>query len=162
MKIDLMLNFEEKHVSVRSGDRLVDVLRKEFSLESLLPDCLSGSCGKCIVVMDGRLTYSCLVPAFKAQGTSILTYEEISRSKEAKDIDVCFAEAGNQPCAFCKAAKTLVIVDLLSKNPLPDRPAILDHLSMISCPCTDPYSLVEVILAAADRINKRKFNRENQ
>ena len=111
--------------------------------------------------MDGRLTYSCLVPAFKANGTSILTYEEISKSQAAKDIDACFSETGSQPCPFCRASKTLVIVDLLSKNPLPDRSAILAHLSMVSCPCTDPYSLVETVNAAADRINKRKFNREN-
>ena len=160
MIIDVTVNGVPRHLKSRSGDRLVDVLRKELKLLSLSPDCLQGRCGKCLVFMDGRIVHSCLVPAFKARATTILTFEAIAKNPEANDIEKAFQITQTQPCPFCRSAKIMAIFDLLSRIPLPGEEDILEALDMVSCPCSDPLGLIQAVKLAAELRNKRKFSRE--
>ncbi len=50
----------------------------------------------------------------------------------------------------------------VARNPLPGKEEILDQLEMVSCPCTDPVSLVAAVGIAAELRNKRKFNRADK
>ncbi len=160
MIIDVTVNGVQRHLKSRSGDRLVDMLRKELRLSSLNADCLQGRCGKCLVFMDGRIVHSCLIPAFKARGGTILTFEEIAKNPEVNDIEKAFHATHTQPCPFCHTAKTMVIFDLLSRVPLPSEEDIVEALDMVSCPCGDPIGLIQTVKLAAELRNKRKFNRE--
>jgi carbon-monoxide dehydrogenase small subunit len=162
MIVDMTVNGMPRHIQARSGDRLVDVLRKELSLDSLLPDCLSGHCGRCIVSMDGRLVHSCLVPAFKARGSAILTYEALAVLPETQDIEAAFEAMESPPCPFCRKAKVLVIHGLLAENPNPGEEAIVGALSMVDCPCTDHRSLTEAVGRAVEGRSRRIYNRANQ
>ena len=162
MIVDLTINGATKRLQARSGDRLVDVLRKDLSLSSLLSDCLSGRCGRCFIFLDGRLVHSCLIPAFKAKGSLVVTYEALKDTPEVKEIAIAFENARALPCAFCRTGKIMAILDLLSRSPLPERKEILEQMDMVSCPCTDPVSLVAAIDMAAEMRNKRKFNRADK
>jgi len=160
MIVDCTVNGVLRHLKTRSGDRLVDVLRRELRLSSLSSDCLQGRCGKCLIFMDGRIVHSCLVPAFKARGSILLTFEALSRSPEVKDIETALSSAQVLACPFCRTAKIMAIYDLLARMPLPGEDDILEALDMISCPCTDPEGLVQAVKIASELRNKRKFNRE--
>lgn len=162
MIVDINVNGEMRHLQTRSGDRLVDVLRDRLSIASLLPDCLSGRCGRCFVFLDGRLVQSCLLPAFKAKGARVVTFEGIADSPEVAEIEEALRQAGALPCPFCRAAKIMAIMDLLERHPLPDEKAAMEQLDMVSCACTDPISLAKAIGLAADARSKRKFNRANK
>ncbi|HWR10856.1 MAG TPA: 2Fe-2S iron-sulfur cluster-binding protein [Rectinemataceae bacterium] len=162
MIIDLSVNGAVRHLQARSGDRLVDVLRNELSLSSLLPDCLSGKCGRCFVFMDGRLVLSCMIPAFKAKGSTILSYEAIEDDPDVEEIVLAMQKAQALPCAFCRKGKIMAITDLLARSPLPEEKEILKQLDMVACPCTDPESLVKAVGIAAEMRNKRKFNRADK
>ena len=162
MIVDMTVNGMPRHLQARSGDRLVDVLRKELSLDSLLPDCLAGRCGRCFIYLDGRIVHSCLIPAFKARGSVILTYEALASLPETKDIDAAFEAMESPPCPFCRKAKVLVIHGLLAENPNPGREEIVRAISMVDCPCTDYRTLIEAVGKAAEGRNKRIYNRANQ
>lgn len=160
MTIETTINGMVHTLSIRSGDRLVDILRKDLKITSLLPDCRGGTCGRCLIIMDGRLCHSCLLPAFKAHGADISTYERVSESPVALAVEKGFIEDGQHPCQFCRTAKIMVLTDLLIKSPLPDREEILDHLELVTCPCTDLEALSSTVQKVAEHINRRKFNRE--
>jgi len=162
MIIELTLNGVPKRLQARSGDRLADMLRKELALTSIITDCLAGRCGRCFVFLDGRLAHSCLVPAFKAKGSIIVTFEALADTDDVKEIIQGFENAQAQPCQFCRTGKIMAVIDLLSRNPLPDKDDILEQLDMVSCPCTDPESLVKAVDIASELRNKRKFQRANQ
>ena len=162
MIIDASVNGMTRHLHARSGDRLVDVLRKELTLDSLLPDCLSGRCGRCLLYLDGRLCYSCLVPAFKAKGSVILSYEAIAALPETKDIESAFDAMDSPPCPFCRKAKIMIVHSLLAETPNPGEDEIIHALSLVDCPCTDHQALVKAIGRAAEGRNKRIYTRENK
>jgi carbon-monoxide dehydrogenase small subunit len=160
MIIDVSVNGIQRHLKSRNGDRLVDVLKKELGLSSLTADCLQGRCGKCLIFMDGRIVHSCLIPAFKARGSSIVTFEGIAKKPEVMDIEKAFQLTQTQSCSFCHTAKIMTIFDLLSRVPLPNEDDIVEALDMVPCPCSDPIGLIQAVKLAAELRNKRKFNRE--
>ncbi len=162
MTIELTVNGLSRRIQVRSGDRLVDVLRRQCSLDSLLPDCLAGRCGRCLVFMDGRLAQSCLIPAFKAKGSAIMSYEALAANADMESIRKVLEASPAKPCEFCMRAKTLAIYDLLTRNPTPEKEEILGQLSMVDCSCSDPQGLCEAVELAADIMAQRKYGRADK
>lgn len=162
MTIELTINGTPAKLTVHSTDRLVDVLRGQARIGSLLPDCLAGCCGRCLIFLDGRLVNSCLVPAFKAKGSSIATFESLVKSELLMDIEKGLAAAKAFPCAFCRSGKIMAIADLLSWKSLPDRDDIVEQMKIVSCSCTDTESLVQATLIAADLAGRRKYRRDNK
>lgn len=162
MTIELTVNGLSRRIQVRSGDRLVDALRKHCSLDSLQPDCLAGRCGRCFVFIDGRLVQSCLMPAFKAKGSTILSWEALASNPDIQTIASTFEASPSKPCAFCLKAKVLAVYDLVSRNPTPDREEILEQLSMVDCACSDRLGLAEAVESAATRIAQRKYGRADK
>lgn len=162
MIIEVTVNGKVRHLQARSGDRLVDLLRNELALDSLLPDCLVGRCGRCLVYMDGRLVQSCLIPAFKARGAVILSYEALAPLAETKDIETAFDEMDYPPCPFCRAAKVLVVHHLLAVNPSPERETAAEAISLVDCPCTDHEALLHAVDRAAEIRAERIYHRAGQ
>ena len=162
MILELTLNGSRKKLQARSGDRLVDVLRREAQAASLRPDCLSGRCGKCFAFMDGRLVHTCMIPAFKARGSAILTLEGLLESEGMQDILKAMDSLAVPPCAHCRTAKLMAAADLLERSPLPDRPTILEQMDMTACACDDPETLIKLVETAAELKQKRKFKRADQ
>lgn len=160
MILEFNLNGSPRKISIKSGERLVDVLRREPDAESLLPDCLSGRCGRCLVFMDGRLCFSCLVPAFKARGSDISTYEGLRGTEDFMEIEHAFELEHAMPCKFCRKAKIMALADLFDRVSAPDSAQILAQFDMVHCSCTDPGSLVKSAFKAMELRNKRKFGRE--
>ena len=160
MIIDLNLNGEPRTAIIDIGDRLIDVLIHQFGLESLDMDCVSGHCGRCLVYLDGRLVYSCLVPAFKAKDSKVVTVEGLKATDEFKDVEAGFFRSNLVTCGFCENAKKIAAFDLLNRNPLPSDLEILEQMDLISCGCTDPQNMTDAVHAASEVRKHRKFNRE--
>lgn len=162
MIVELTLNGTRRKLQARSGDRLVDVLRREVDAGSLRPDCLSGRCGKCFAFLDGRLVHTCMIPAFKARGSILLTLEGLVNSDSMKDIAQAMDALPVPPCNHCRNAKLMAAADLLERFPLPDRLTILEQMDMAACACDDPETLVRFVDTAAELRQKRKFRRADQ
>jgi carbon-monoxide dehydrogenase small subunit len=162
MTIDFIINDHTQRTSIEVGDRLIDVLKNQLGIDSLDMDCLTGQCGRCMVFLDARLVYSCMVPAFRANGSKIVTIEGISNSDEFKDIEAGFSSANLVTCGFCTNAKAIATFDLLNRNPLPSDSEILEQMDLISCGCTDPQNMVDAVHAAAEFRKNRKFKRDNK
>ena len=61
-------------VAVNPGSTtLLDVLREDLDLTGAKKACDNGECGSCIVLMRGKPTKACLLPARRAAGKDIVT-----------------------------------------------------------------------------------------
>ena len=76
--ITLTINGEEKTLSVRRSETLLDALRGA-SYFSVKYGCGMGDCGVCTVLLDGDPVRSCQTRAVKAEGREVTTVEALSR-----------------------------------------------------------------------------------
>ena len=92
LTIRLKVNGTEKSVNVEPNERLLDVLRNKLYLSSVKAGCLRGECGICTVIMNGKLTKSCLVLAVEADGSEITTVEGLTKGGEPSATQKAFIE----------------------------------------------------------------------
>jgi carbon-monoxide dehydrogenase small subunit len=161
MTIGFILNGEDVVIRTDAERRLIDILRETFRLLGAKAGCYTGSCGVCSVILNNAVVKSCLIPAFKVQGSEIITIEGFSQTDEYQDIIRGFAEAGVENCGFCDTGKILTVEALLSRNPRPGRQEILRAFSGIKCRCTEPESLINGVLAVAEKRRQRLYGRHS-
>ena len=157
MKLEFILNGEDVSVQSEEEKRLVDILRDNFKLFGTKSGCCIGFCGACMVIFNGGVVNSCLIPAFKTQGKEIITIEGFSQTDEYQDILHGFTEAGVDDCGFCNTGKILAAGALIDRNLRPTKEEILPAFSDIKCRCTDAQELIQGVMAAAEHRRKRLY-----
>ena len=159
MTIHFILNGEDMEIHAEANQRLIGILREYFGLTASKSGCLRGNCGACSVIFNGSVSPSCLIPAFRLQGSEIITLEGFSQQDEYQDIMAGFAEKGVECCGYCDAGKILSAELLLENNLQPAREDFFNTFRDIRCRCTDPESLYQGILAAGVIRKRRTYGR---
>ena len=99
--VHFTLNGRPFSASIEAGTSLMDVLREQAGLISPKNGCApQGSCGCCTVLVNGRALSSCVVPAHKADGGSVVTLEGLD-PRERDIFARAFSVAGGLQCGFC-------------------------------------------------------------
>ena len=151
-------------VDLAPGDEtLLDVLRDRLDLTGAKKACDNGECGSCIVMMNGKPTKSCLLPAARAAGKDVVTIEGLA--PEAFDIQPgadysilhpiqqAFLEKGATQCGFCIPGMIMKTHTLLRTKPNPSREDIVKGLSKNLCRCTGYTKILEAVEYAAELIS---------
>lgn len=159
MTIEFILNEQEVITQADANTRLIDILRETFHLLEAKAGCLIGICGACSIIFNGKIIKSCLIPVFQAQGSKIITMEGFAQTDGYQDILKGFEKAGVENCGYCETGKILMVEAILVKNRQPTRNEILLGFGGVRCRCTEPESLVEAVLAAADIRQRRIYGR---
>ena len=137
-------------VSVRPGDRLIDVLRGPLGFTGTKEGCGNGECGACTVIVDGRAVNACLFPAVEADGREVVTIEGLTGPRgELSGLQKAFVENGGVQCGFCTPGMVMSAKALLDSNPDPSEFEIRDGLRGNLCRCTGYFQIVGAVKAAA-------------
>jgi len=145
VKIELIVNGKEYDLNIREDIRLLDLLREDLGLIGTKEGCGEGECGTCTVIMDGEIVNSCLVMAFQANGSDILTIEGLERNGKIHPIQQAFIDAGAVQCGYCIPGMIMSAKALLDKNPDPTREEIREGISGNLCRCTGYNKIVDAI-----------------
>jgi carbon-monoxide dehydrogenase small subunit len=159
MTIGFILNGEDVVIRSEANVRLIDILRVNFGLLGSKTGCLTGKCGFCTVIFNGRVNHACLIPAFKLKGGEIITIEGFSQTNECKDIVAGFAHVKLETCGYCHTSNILHAEALLERIKRPSRGEILHAFSGIKCRCTDPEKLIEGIDKIIEIRQRRLYGR---
>lgn len=151
--IKFILNGAEVAYEGSATDRLLDVLRDNYSCKSVKCGCKEGECGACSVLIDGTLFNSCCVAMGAVEGTSIVTVEGFRETARFAALEKAFGEISAVQCGFCIPGMILAAEALLSKNPHPTIDEIREGLSGNLCRCTGYNALVSAINTAAKEGN---------
>ena len=146
--ISLTLNGKLRSVSVWPIARLLDVIREELGLTGTKEGCGEGECGACSILLDGRLTNSCLVPALQADGSEITTIEGIATGEELHAVQKSFLECGGAQCGICTPGMIMAVVSLLRENPEPSEADVRNGLAGNLCRCTGYMRIFEAVAHA--------------
>ena len=87
--------------------------------------------------------------AAQLQGRSITTSEGMSLGKKLHPIQQAFVDKGAVQCGFCSPGMLMATVDLLQRNPAPDRQQIRAALSGNLCRCTGYQKIIDAVESAA-------------
>jgi isoquinoline 1-oxidoreductase alpha subunit len=114
----LNVNGSERSVDVDADTPLLWVLRDELALTGTKFGCGLGMCGACTVLLNGKVTRSCVVPVSAVAGQAVMTIEGLSKDKSHPVQQAWIAEAVPQ-CGYCQSGMILSTVALLNDKPNP-------------------------------------------
>ena len=149
--IELDVDDELIEATIRPHHLLVDVLRDGCGRTSVKEGCESASCGACTVLIDGKLTLSCITLALDAVGHKIATVQGMSPPEgPLHPLQQSFIDNHAIQCGFCTPGMLLASAALLKANPRPNEGEIRDAISGNLCRCTGYVRIVKAIQAAAE------------
>jgi len=148
MLLKVKINGENKVLKIASGERLLDLLRREgyFSVKE---GCRQGNCGACVVLLDGRPVNSCMVFAARCEGREIITTEGLGTPAHPHPLQEAFVNAGAVQCGYCTPGMILSSQALLAENPAPSAEEIKTALDGNLCRCTGYVKIIKAIQDAA-------------
>ena len=159
--LTLTVNGKEYSLEEVPGERLSTLLRERLGLTGTKVGCGEGPCGICTVILNGKATRSCLTPAFKAQGATILTIEGLRAMRpdhlQAHREDLralhplqqAFVTHGVIQCGFCMPGQLMQAFALLQDNPDPSREEIQTVMKGVLCRCGSYEGIISAVQAAA-------------
>jgi isoquinoline 1-oxidoreductase alpha subunit len=127
---------------------LLWVIREGLNLTGTKYGCGAGLCGACMVHIDGKRAFSCQTQVGEIAGRSITTIEGLSSDSSHRVQKAWLAERVPQ-CGYCQSGQIMSAVDLLNKNPRPNREEIVEHMSAHICRCGTYPRIVRAIERAA-------------
>jgi carbon-monoxide dehydrogenase small subunit len=142
-----IVNQRETVARFDAGSRLLDVVREQLGLTGSKEGCGEGECGACSVVIDGRLTLSCLqLAAALPDGARITTVEGVAASASGERLQRLLLERGGVQCGFCTPGIVVAAWWYLETRPPID---VREALSGNLCRCTGYQGIVTAVREAA-------------
>jgi aldehyde oxidoreductase len=137
---------------VDPGDNLSDVIRKQLGLMGTKVGCDTGHCGSCNVILNGKLTLSCMTKMAKVPDEAeIITVEGIGTPDNLHPIQVAFIAHGAAQCGICIPGFVVSSKALLDRNPAPTREQVRawfqQHHNV--CRCNGYKPIVDAVMDAA-------------
>lgn len=139
----LLINGEEKSVTFRYADILLDVIRYQIGLTGAKPGCLNGDCGACTVNINGVAQKSCLTLAVEAIGKEILTIEGLNAPIQGAFVDHLAFQ-----CGYCTPGFIMNCHSLLNNRKNPSDQEITKWLESNICRCTGYMEIKNAVKSA--------------
>jgi carbon-monoxide dehydrogenase small subunit len=143
--VEAVINGESMEFLCEPRDSLLEVLRDELELTGSKEGCLTGDCGACTVVVNGRPTCSCLMLAVEAEGKKIDTIEGMARPDGLHVLQQKFLEHAALQCGICTPGFLMSSKALLERNPNPNETEIRYALAGNLCRCTGYDKIVRAV-----------------
>lgn len=147
--IRLNVNGQEIEARVDPEMTLLTFLREDRGLTGAKDGCSEGTCGACMVLVDGRARQACVQRMKRMQGCSIETIESLSDGDLLHPLQFAMVREGAIQCGFCTPGLVLAGKALLDKNPDPSREEIRKALRRNLCRCTGYRPIIAAVQEAA-------------
>ncbi len=154
--LTLRVNGKDYRLKVEPRTTLVQVLRNQLQLTGTKISCNRGECGACTVLLDGRAVYSCQMLALDAAGHDVTTIEGLLAGERLHPVQEAFVEHDGMQCGFCTPGQIMAARALLLKNPHPTPEEVREGLAGNLCRCGAYPNIVRSVLAAAEKLSRKK------
>jgi carbon-monoxide dehydrogenase small subunit len=151
VRVELLVNGEQREMDVWEGESLLYALRERLGLPGSKNACEQGECGSCSVLLDRTLVCACLVLAAQADGREVVTVEGLAANGRLHPVQEAFVATGAVQCGFCTPGLVVATADLLAHNPDPGDDEIREALSGNLCRCTGYAKIFDAVRLAASR-----------
>jgi carbon-monoxide dehydrogenase small subunit len=153
--VEATINGETVEFLCEPRQSLLETLRDVLELTGSKEGCLTGDCGACTVLIDGRSVCSCLMLGVEAQGKNIATVEGLATQGVLSVLQNKFLENASLQCGICTPGFLISATSLLDRNPNPSEAEIRYALAGNLCRCTGYDKIVKAVLDAAADIRSQ-------
>jgi aerobic-type carbon monoxide dehydrogenase small subunit (CoxS/CutS family) len=155
MTIHLNINGRDRTLEIAPGETLLDTLR-DAGYFGVKRGCETGTCGSCVVLVDGAPHYSCLLFAAAMEERRITTIEALGTPDYPHPIVQAFTEEAAVQCGYCVPGMVLTTKSLLEQNPQPTEEQVKQALDGHLCRCTGYVKQIKAVLRAAELLRKEE------
>jgi aldehyde oxidoreductase len=148
----LIVNGVEKNIIADPNAFLVDILREQLHLTGTKIGCGQGQCGACSVIINGKVTRSCITKMRRIPDKArITTIEGIGQPANLHPLQRAWVKYGAAQCGFCSPGFIVSAKGLLDENPHPSREDVRAWFQTHrnACRCTGYKPIVDAVMEAA-------------
>lgn len=150
MKVSLHVNGKSQEIDVADPSTpLLYVLRDNLGLHGPRFGCGLGQCGACMVHIDGRATFSCVLPVTAVGDRKVTTLEGLMDGGKPGKLQQAFIEEEAAQCGYCISGMVMQAQALLNKTPNPTDEDIRRHMEPNLCRCGTHAAIMRAIKRAA-------------
>ena len=131
--ISLKVNGRVHSIDVDAETPLLYVLGDELHLRGPKFGCGLAQCGACTVVVDGKVTRSCVMPVSAVKQREVTTLEGLGNPEKPHAIQQAFIDEGAAQCGFCLSGVMLSAKVLLDEQPKASEEEIRDAMAGVLC-----------------------------
>jgi nicotinate dehydrogenase subunit A len=118
MTIALHVNAASHEVDADPSTPLLYVLRNELALHGPKFGCGLGQCGACLVHLDGRAAFSCILPIAAVGERKVTTLEGLIENGKPNKLQQAFIDEQAAQCGYCISGMVMRAETLLRVNPV--------------------------------------------
>jgi CO/xanthine dehydrogenase Mo-binding subunit/aerobic-type carbon monoxide dehydrogenase small subunit (CoxS/CutS family) len=149
-QVHFKLNGKVTDAAYEPGMHFLDVLREECGVVSAKDGCApEGTCGCCLVLVDGRPALSCLRKPEQMQDHDVVTVEGLPDDTR-RILSEAFVLEGGVQCGFCIPGILVRAVSLIDQGRTGDRAAVEKALDGHLCRCTGYGRIIDSIQTAGE------------
>jgi aerobic carbon-monoxide dehydrogenase small subunit len=153
--VETTINGEPIEFLCEPRQSMLESLRDVLGLTGSKEGCLTGDCGACTVLVDGRPVCSCLMLGVEASGQQIVTVEGLAEGTKLHPLQQKFLEDASLQCGICTPGFLMSAKSLLDRNPNPTEGEIRYALAGNLCRCTGYDKIVRAVQDAAKVLQER-------
>ena len=133
MEVKFQLNGKPAAADIEPDCMLLDLLR-DMRCYSVKRGCDTTNCGLCTVLVNGKPSLSCAMPAARAEGKEIITLEGLQ--EEAVDFGRFLAKEGAEQCGYCSPGFIMNVIAMMRELKDPSIEEIKEYLAGNLCRCS--------------------------
>jgi isoquinoline 1-oxidoreductase subunit alpha len=150
---NLMINGQSYFADAPPDTPLLWVIREDLRLTGTKYGCGVGLCGSCTVHIDGQAVRSCSVTVGAVEGSTITTIEGLNPAN-AHPVQLAWIDYQVPQCGYCQSGQIMQAAALLSKNPNPSEPQIVESMNGNLCRCATYSRIIGAVKRAAEIMNR--------
>jgi len=145
----LLINGKEHQVDAEDDMPLLWAIRDLAGYTGTKFGCGIGLCGACSILLDGKLTFSCVTPVSMAKGKAITTIEGLATDKGLHPVQQAWVEQDVPQCGYCQSGQIIAAAALLKQNPQPSEEEIRAKMGNL-CRCGTYQQIFAAVKRAAE------------
>ena len=151
----LIINGVERTLVLEGTETLAKVLRERLMLTGCKIGCGEGHCGACNVIVDGKVTRSCITKVMKLRDyAEITTIEGIGTVNNLHPIQVAWMAYGCAQCGFCSPGFIMNVLAMERELKDPTEDEIKEYLAGNLCRCSGYMSQLRAVKKYLDAKQK--------
>jgi CO/xanthine dehydrogenase Mo-binding subunit len=149
MNIDITVNGEAHTVDIEPDTPLLYAIRNDLGLKGTRFGCGHGTCGSCMVLIDGEPVNSCDIPVSEVGTREVRTVENAAEGSALAALQQAFVAEQAAQCGYCTSGVLMSACALLERSPQPTRDEICEALDDNLCRCGTHARMVRAVERAA-------------